>query len=267
MRSFLFVPGDRAERFDKAVASGADAVIVDLEDAVAPQSKATARAALADWLAPHRAVLIRVNAPGTPWFDADMALVGLPGVRGVVLPKAERVHDIETAAQACATGVVLPLIETALGMHNVAALASTPGVQRLVFGTVDFQLDLRIRGDGLELLAFRSQLVMVSRVAGLQAPVDGVCLTLDDEEQLQRDALRARALGFGGKLCIHPRQIGPVNRAFAPTPEEVAWARRVAGAAADSAGSAVQLDGQMVDRPVLLQALSILDEIKQGARQ
>jgi citrate lyase subunit beta/citryl-CoA lyase len=263
MRSLLFVPGDRPERFDKACASGADAVVIDLEDAVAPQDKSKARDAVGSWVSPQRDVLVRVNAPGTPWFDADMELVRLPGVRGVVLPKAERKEEVEAVADACRSGAVLPLVETALGLHSAAELATSRGVQRLVFGSIYFQADLRIRGDELELLFYRSQLVLISRVAGLAPPVDGVCLALDDPGQLQREAVRARAYGIGGKLCIHPRQLETVNRTFAPTPQE----QRVLSAAANASGSAVQLDGQMVDRPVLLQAQLIMSETKQEADQ
>jgi citrate lyase subunit beta/citryl-CoA lyase len=264
MRSMLFVPGDRPERFEKACASGADGVIVDLEDAVAPQAKAEARERLAQWLSPQRDVFVRINAPRSPWFEADLRLVRLPGVRGVVLPKAERVEDIEEVAAASASGRVLPLIETALGVHLAVALAAARGVDRLLFGTIDFQLDMRIGGDDLELLHFRSHLVLASRLAGLPPPVDGVCKALDDPERLVRETRRARALGFGGKLVIHPRQVAVVNAAFAPTAEEIAWARRVLSASASAQGAAMQLDGQMVDRPVLLEAQRILSQVNQG---
>jgi citrate lyase subunit beta / citryl-CoA lyase len=121
-------------------------------------------------------------------------------------------------------------------------------------------MDLGIDGEGEELLYFRSQLVLVSRLAGIQPPVDGPCTALDDAAQLSADTLRARRLGFGGKLCIHPKQVAPVNAAFAPSPEELAWAKRVLAAAAASDGAAVALDGKMVDRPVILKAEQIVRE-------
>ncbi len=257
MRSLLFVPADRPDRFDKACASGADAVIIDLEDAVAPQNKAAARASLADWLTPAREVLVRVNAPGSQWFADDMALTRLPGVQGVVLPKAERAEDVAAVVQACSAGV-LPLIETARGVREAEAIASVPGVRRLLFGSIDLQLDLGIQGDGDELLFFRSQLVLVSRLAGIAAPIDGVSTVIDDLPRLRSDAQRARSLGFGGKLCIHPRQVQTVNQAFLPGADELMWARRVLTAAAASRGAAVQLDGQMIDRPVVLRAEAIV---------
>jgi len=263
-RSYLFVPGDRPERFAKACASGAHAVILDLEDAVAPEHKSNARAAVAAWLQPQHAVLIRVNAADTEWFQADCALAAHAGVAGIVLPKAERVRDIETLRAAGAASV-LPLIETAAGYEQARTLAGAPGVQRLVFGSIDFQLDMGITGEDEALLAFRSGLVLASRLAGALAPVDGVSTTIDDAQQLTADAMRSRQLGFGGKLCIHPRQVPLVNAAFSPSEEDVRWANRVLEAAAASAGAAVAVDGKMVDRPVLLRARAILDEAGQRA--
>jgi citrate lyase subunit beta/citryl-CoA lyase len=137
-------------------------------------------------------------------------------------------------------------------------IASAPGVQRLVFGTVDFQADLDIEGDGQELLYFRSRMVLASRLAGLQPPVDGVSTTIDDPARIEADALHARRLGFGGKLCIHPKQVAVVNQGFSPTPAQIDWARRVVDADAASGGAPVAVDGKMVDRPVVLKARSVL---------
>ncbi len=256
-RSYLFVPGNRPERFDKASASGADAVIVDLEDAVPPDQKGTARAAVAGWLSADRPVVLRINAAGTPWFDADLALCRdhANGIAGIMLSKAERVDDL---ARLEGLAPLLPLIESALGFDNLRAICGTPGVQRLCFGSIDFQLDLGIPGEGEALLYFRSQLVLMSRLAGLAAPVDGVTANVSDVELARGDALRARQLGFGAKLCIHPRQVEPVNAAFGPSAGELAWARRVIVAGRDAAGAAVSLDGVMVDRPVMLQAQALL---------
>lgn len=262
-RSYLFVPANRPERFSKACASGADAVIIDLEDAVAPETRDEARASLAGWLTPKQPVLVRINSAGTEWFQDDLDLCALPGVAGVVLPKAENADDVRMVAArgASAAGfIVLPLIETAAGFANAAALAGAPGVQRLLFGSIDFQVDLGIQGEDDALLYFRSQLVLLSRLAGIQAPVDGVTTDIDDAEQLRADTLRARRLGFGGKLCIHPKQVDPVNRHFAPDDAEVAWAVRVTEAAAAASGAAIAVDGKMVDRPVLLKAQDIMRE-------
>ncbi|MET0981962.1 MAG: CoA ester lyase [Telluria sp.] len=258
-RSYLFVPANRPEMFDKACRAGAHAVIVDLEDAVPFADKASARAALAAWLSPEHPVVIRINGADTEWFADDLALCASPGVSGVVLSKAEQVGDIARLREAGAAAI-LPLIESAAGFDNLRAIAQAPGVARLLFGSIDFQLDLGIRGEREELLYFRSQLVLVSRLAGLQAPVDGVSTAIGDPARLALDTLHARQMGFGGKLCIHPKQVGEVNRAFSPGEEELAWARRVLAAAEASGGAAVAVDGKMVDRPVILRAQQIVDE-------
>lgn len=259
-RSYLYVPGNRPDRFDKACAAGADAVIVDLEDAVPPAEKDAARAALASWLSPDKAVLVRVNAAGSEWFDRDLAACDAAGVTGVVLPKAEKIGE-DVVALCRRKGIALfPLIETALGMARAEDVAATPCVRRLLFGTIDFQFELGIDGDGDELLAFRSRLVLASRLAGIQSPVDGPCTSWDDTELLVTDSRRARKLGFGGKLCIHPKQVAHVHAAFAPTTEGLDWARRVVAAAAESNGAAVAMDGRMIDRPVILRAEQIIRE-------
>jgi citrate lyase subunit beta/citryl-CoA lyase len=259
-RSYLFVPGNRPERFAKACAAGADAVIVDLEDAVPPSDKSAARDAVAAWLSPQRPVLIRVNNADSEWFRDDIALCAHPGVAGIVLPKAERLDDLHAAESAGSMTPIFPLIETAKGFANAQTLAQSPRVQRLMFGSIDFQLDLGIDGEGEELLYFRSQLVLVSRLAGIQPPVDGVSTAFDDPAQLRADTARARRLGFGAKLCIHPKQVGVVNESFRPSADDIAWARRVLEAAAAANGAAVALDGKMVDRPVILKAQEIQDE-------
>lgn len=257
-RSYLFVPGTRPERFGKALVSGAHAVIIDLEDAVAPADKARARDSVADALSGAAPVLVRINAADTPWFEDDVRLCGHPGIAGIVLPKADE-RDVDRVLQAVGERVpILPLIETARGLWSALSIARVPGVQRLLFGSIDFQLDLGIADD--ELTHYRSQLVLVSRIADLLPPVDGVTPAFKDLEPVHHDSRRARALGFGGKLCIHPAQVAIVNAAFLPTPEDIAWARRVVEADVLAQGAAVAVDGKMVDRPVLLKAQGILAE-------
>ncbi len=258
-RSYLFVPGTRPERFEKAIASGAHAVVIDLEDAVAPTDKNRARTIVAGALDAARRLWVRINGAGTPWFDADLALCAHPGIAGVMLPKAEDADAVAAVhAVAHRDASVLPLIESAAGLWNVRAIAEAPGVLRLAFGSIDFQVDLGMSDD--DLLAYRAAIVLASRVAGRIAPVDGVTTSIDDAAIVRRDAERARALGFGGKLCIHPAQVAAVNAAFRPTESEVAWAERVVAADAAAQGAAVAVDGRMVDRPVLLQARGILSE-------
>lgn len=258
-RSYLFVPGNRPERFDKACAAGADCVIVDLEDAVPPSEKVTAREAVRHWLSPDHQVLVRINSADSEWFADDLALCNMPGVAGIVLPKAERFDDLARIMEHGAR-CVLPLIETAQGMWNAHALAQTNGVERLMFGSIDFQLDTGIDGELDELLYFRSQLVLVSRVARILAPVDGVTVAINDPQQLHADTQRSRRLGFGGKLCIHPKQVDTVNNCFSPSAEEIAWAKRVLQAAAEAHGAAVALDGKMVDLPVIRKAEEVMAE-------
>jgi citrate lyase subunit beta/citryl-CoA lyase len=251
-RSYLFVPGNRPERFAKACASGADAVIIDLEDAVPPGEKLAARVNAAAWVSPEHPVWIRVNSAD------DIAMCELPGVAGVVLPKAERAEDIPSIGKP-----VLPLIETARGFCNLSELAHVPGVERLMFGSIDFQVDLGIHGEGEELLYFRSHLVLVSRMARLPPPVDGITTVFDSPDAVRADTQRARRLGFGGKLCIHPKQVATVNECFGPAAEEDAWARRVVEAATRAGGAAISMDGEMIDRPVLTRALELLKQSRE----
>jgi citrate lyase subunit beta / citryl-CoA lyase len=260
-RSYLFVPGNRPDRFAKAAASGVDVVVIDLEDAVPPAEKKVARAALAEWLATnHGPVAVRVNDVNSEWFREDIALCRAPSVSTIMLPKAERIDDIFLCEFAGKPTEILPMIETAQGFRNVVAIAQHRLTTRLVFGNVDFQLDLGIEGDDEPLLYFRSQIVLASRLGNLLPPVDGVSLTLDDAEQIERDTLRAKRLGFGAKLCIHPKQVAAVNAAFLPTETEIAWASKVVESAVASHGAAVAVDGRMVDRPVILRAQAILAE-------
>lgn len=255
-RTFLFVPGDRPERFAKAAASGADAVIIDLEDAVLPEGKASARAAAHAYLCNGGQALLRINAPDTRWFEDDLSLCTALGVLGVICPKAERPADLIRIGGYLRPGAaLLPLIETAKGMRDVHAIAATQDVGRLLFGSIDLSLDLDLvpSEDEHELSCYRAQLVLASRAAGLAAPVDGVFLDLRDEAALARAALAARRGGFGAKLCLHPAQIATVRSAFTPDAEELAWARRVLDAASNKNG-AFLFEGRMVDAPVLARA-------------
>lgn len=263
-RSYLFVPGNRPDRFAKACAAGADAVVLDLEDSVAAGGKLKARAAVAEWLTAAQPVLVRVNTSDSEWFCADLSLGRKPGIAGVLLPKAERVEEIRLVAENFGAELsILPQIETARGFRNALALAGTKPVQRLLFGSIDFQLDLGMAAEEEELLYFRSQIVLDSRLAGIQPPVDGVTTDINSMEQVRADTLRARRLGFGGKMCIHPRQVPVVNECFTPSAEEEAWASRVVEASAAARGAATSVDGKMVDRPVLSRAEVILATLAQ----
>jgi citrate lyase subunit beta/citryl-CoA lyase len=255
--SYLFVPGNRPERFGKALASGADQVIIDLEDAVAPVDKLVARDAVRASLDPEFPAAVRINSADSEWFEHDLSLCSLPGVAAVVLPKAASVADV-ARVRAAGAPMVLALIESAEGLANARALAAADGVSRLMFGSIDFSVDLGIEGDERELDAFRSELVLASRLAGIAPPVDGVTTAIDDAEVLRRDTLRGKRFGFGGKLCIHPKQLAIVHAAFLPSNDEVHWAMRVLDAARQAGGDAVAVDGKMVDKPVMMRAERIL---------
>lgn len=259
-RSFLFVPGDRPERFAKAVAAGADVVIIDLEDAVAPAHKAQARAAVDDWLRSGGQAWVRVNAADTAHYAEDLTLLGAPGLLGVCLPKAGDGATLAQLAERLPAGLmILPIVESARGVWNAAEIAAAPRVLRLAFGSVDFQHDCGILGDGLELLYARSRLVLASAMAGIEPPVDGVTLDLNSQPALLADVEQARQLGFAGKLCVHPKQVPGINQGFAPSAEERAWAERVVAAADAQPGvGAVSLDGRLIDAPVVLRARRML---------
>ena len=266
-RSYLFVPGDRPERFSKALSSGADAVIVDLEDAVSRERKGAARQSVAGWLSIEQPVHLRVNASDSRWFQADLELCRHPGVLAIVLPKAQKIEELGILREAGRGKPLLPMIESARGFANINALATQPGVRRLIFGSYDFKFDLGIEGDGEELLYFRSQLVLTSKLAGLQAPVDGVTTEIKDPSRVRSDSIAARKLGFGGKLCIHPNQIAAVNGCFAPSAGDTAWAERVRKASRAVSGGAVALDGKMIDRPIMLKAEAILRASRRGPKR
>ncbi|CAN7358442.1 CoA ester lyase [Pseudoduganella sp. LjRoot289] len=262
-RSYLFVPGNRPERFGKAFDAGADAVVVDLEDAVAPDQKDAARAALSAWRAAghgHGArLVVRINDDASPWFARDLDMVRTLGACEVMLPKAESAPQLERLAAALPPGTgVIALVESARGVLQAEAVAAAAGVTRLAFGTIDYALDLGLDDDPRGLLYPASRIALASRAAGLPSPVAGVTAGFDDDAALHADFALARASGFGAKLCIHPRQVGVVHAMLAPSAEQLDWAARVAAAAQAGGGGAVQVDGKMVDRPVLLRAHAIL---------
>ncbi|MFG1398047.1 HpcH/HpaI aldolase/citrate lyase family protein [Roseixanthobacter pseudopolyaromaticivorans] len=250
----LFVPGDRPERFGKALAAGADAIILDLEDAVAVAEKPRARDAIAaGFPSGGGPIFLRVNPVGTPWHAEDLALARRLPLAGLVLPKAESVADIPDLGDV----PVMALVESARGIANARAIAAAPQVRRLAFGSIDFAADIGSSHTNDALLAARSELVLASRLAGLAGPLDGVTAGFDDAALCERDAAYAASLGCAGKLCIHPRQIAPVIKGFAPSEAELAWATRVL-AASSAGGAAVKVDGAMVDTPVRLRAEGIL---------
>jgi (S)-citramalyl-CoA lyase len=263
IRTALFVPGSRPERFAKALASGADAVIVDFEDAVEESLKREARNNLAAFLTEHPAaqVMVRVNAPDHAEHVQDVAFCSeQSGVTCILLPKVESAEQVAICAGAGKP--VWPIIESAKGLVNLGQIASAASVERLSFGSLDLGLDLNLATGSASadfvLDQARYQVLLHSRVADLQPPLDGVHPAIDDVDGLRASIRHARDMGFGGALCIHPRQVAAIHDALLPDDREIAWARRVIQAG-QGAAAAYTVDGQMVDAPVIARARRLLD--------
>lgn len=257
--TMLFVPADRPDRFGKALGAGADAVILDLEDAVAVDKKDFARANIASCDIDPRTVFVRINAPGTRDFKLDLAMLAATKLYNVMMPKAENASDIHAVAAAIGRTVsVVPLVETAVGLDQLRGILGADLVPFVAFGSLDFALDLGCEHTDSALAYARHRLVLESRIAQKLPPIDGVTQSIDDENELATDARRARELGFSGKLVIHPAQISAVSKAFRPSQADVEWARSIVNTLGKPTAGAAQVKGQMVDRPVIIRAEQIL---------
>jgi citrate lyase subunit beta/citryl-CoA lyase len=280
LRSFLFAPGNHARRVEKALTLDADAVILDLEDAVATAEKPATRAVVAATLARPRSGLlyVRVNAADTEFCCGDLVAVVQPGLDGIILPKVEGLATLTTIdwvllqiererGLAERSIDLIPIIETARGLRDIdAILASGTRVKRVAFGAGDFTLDVNMiwSRNETELSYARARIVTASRAAGIEAPLDTVWVDLQDSEGLEASARAALAYGFQGKMCIHPNQVPVVNRVFTPSAEEIAFADRVvaAFATAEAEGIAsIQLDGRFIDYPIVYRAQRVLERI------
>ncbi|ADG97570.1 HpcH/HpaI aldolase [Segniliparus rotundus DSM 44985] len=264
-KTWLFVPGDRPERFEKAATSGAHVVVLDLEDAVAAEHKEPARAAVSDYLgaaAQGPALVVRVNSSSCPEGQADFeALRAHLAPRGpllaVMTPKAT-MSDVRLAVERLGTAArLVALIESGLGVEQSFELASHPNVLRLAFGALDYAADVGAQLAPESIAFAESRIVNASAAAGVAKPLARPTVQLDDVKLLAKETAHARVMGFGGKLCVHPRQIAPVAAAFAPTRDEIDWAQRVI---AESAHGAVRVGGEMIDAPQILRARNILEE-------
>ncbi|WP_375509234.1 HpcH/HpaI aldolase/citrate lyase family protein, partial [uncultured Caballeronia sp.] len=208
---------------------------------------------------PRDRVMVRVNAAGTEWHEADIHAVKALGVRDIMLPKSEDPDKIASVAQQLGDAVsITALVESTAGIWCALDVARAPNVRRLAFGSIDFALDACVSLDTDALLYARSRLVLASRIANLPQPVDGVTAAIDNSGLLEQETQAAGRMGFGGKLCIHPRQIDIVNRVFRPSDEEVAWARETLAAAGRADGAAVKVNGQMIDLPIIKRAARIV---------
>ena len=268
IRTALFVPATRPERIPKALATGADAVIVDLEDAVAENLKREARANLDTFLTenPQARVLVRINAPAHPEQAADLAVCARHvGVIGVLLPKVE--SALQVALVAGSGKPVWPIIESAAGLANLEEIAHAEGVERLSFGALDLGLDLGLASGtaGAERILDQARyaLLLQSRLARLAAPLDSVFPDIKNLNGLAETTVAARDMGFGGLLCFHPSQVAVVHETLMPNAEELAWAQRVLAAGASGEGVFV-VDGQMVDAPVVGRARRLLQRAGQA---
>jgi citrate lyase subunit beta/citryl-CoA lyase len=276
-RTLLFVPATSERKIDKAYAGTADAVIVDLEDAVAVVEKPAARKAFGAIVAAprQRPTWVRINATSTPFCYQDLLAVCVAGVAGIVLPKVESAEEVrmvdwilaqlESERQLPARGIpVMGIIETARGLVAVDAIAAaSPRLRRLMFGAVDLAADLGVDiGDDTGATTHaRFAVACASRAAGLEAPMDTAYTDIPNLDGLRTTTERARSLGYRGKACIHPGQVDVVNAVFTPTEKEIAWAQRLvdAFAEAESKGlAAITLDGQMLDYPVVERARRVL---------
>jgi citrate lyase subunit beta / citryl-CoA lyase len=280
LRSLLFAPGNHARRVEKALTLDADAVILDLEDAVAVTEKPGARDSVAEALArPRRGLLyVRVNATDSAFCYGDLVAVVRSGLDGVIIPKVEGSAGLSTIDWLLAQlerdrGLrpgqidLIPIIETARGLQRIdAILAAGTRVRRIAFGAGDFTLDVNMvwTRHETELAHARAVIATASRAAGIDAPLDTVWVDLTDTEGLEASARAAAGYGFQGKMCIHPDQIPVVNRVFTPTDAEIGFAERVvaAFAEAEAAGSAaIRLDGQFIDYPILYRAQRVLRKV------
>jgi citrate lyase beta subunit len=266
-RSLLFVPGSDERKLRRALASTADGVIVDLEDAVLPELKESARLLTVRLVQETEARplrIVRINGTETPWWEDDLEAVGELDLDAIMLPKStpEAVEALGSSGPP-----LIPLIETGQGLRLAFEIAAEPRVIALALGGADLAVALRLtpRPDGQELLYARSKVVADSAAAGIRAPFDVVHFDVRDHASLEAVAAFARSLGFGGKLCVHPDQVTIVNRVFAPTEAEVAWARAVIEAhetGAKEGRGAVALHGMLVDRPVVERARQIIAGVR-----
>lgn len=269
----LFVPGDRPDRYGKAANSGADAIIIDLEDAVAPTAKDEARQSVIQALNPTNPesvhALVRVNAAGSDTYETEIQaiaeLAALPesGLLGIVLPKAEDpgvIAELVRRLRAVhADLAVVPIIESARGVLAAADIARVPGITRLALGAIDLTVDTDADLESPIVTHAMAQLVLTSRAARTAPPLDSPATVINNPDAIGATARAARSTGFGGKLCIHPAQLEPVRTAFQPTQNQINWARTVI----DAGDTAVQIAGQMIDKPVIDKARRILQRAGQ----
>ncbi len=250
----LFVPGNRPDLFEKAANSGADTIVIDLEDAVAPSDKEAARQAL-DAAPTKVPVIVRVNALHTPWHNADVERVFELAPSAIMVPKSNCIEGLDQISRVLDHKIpIIALVETSEGLRNLDGIASHNDVVRIAFGSVDFCADVGCAHTPIALLHARSRIVLASRIAKIAAPIDGVTTSFRSTTKTMDDAQHALEIGFSGKLCIHPSQVETVREVFTHGDEAIAWAQRVLA----SGEASVSIDGEMIDKPVRIRAAMIL---------
>lgn len=269
--AFLFVPANRPERYQKALDTGAH-IIIDLEDAVGHADKPQARLLVREHIKPllvsySSRIILRMNSLSTEESKEDLKLISELPILGLLHPKTETVEQLDILSQhVTENAVLIPMIETAQGIDQLSKIAAHPKVVRLTLGNIDLQADLGLECDAEEsqIDPLRFQMTYLSRLNALAPPIDGVTVDLQSTQRLHADVLRAKRIGFLGKLCLHPKQVAEVLKIHQPTSDQIAKAQAILKAFEDSKGGAVQLDGKMIDRPVVLLAQRLINSIQKN---
>ncbi|HEB9344002.1 TPA: CoA ester lyase [Campylobacter coli] len=266
-KSFLFVPSIYPERFIKALQSGANQIIIDLEDSVEEAKKEVGRKNIADFSSQcaenNDKFLIRINETQSAEFQKDLSLISTikesNSIVGIVLPKAQNYEDIDILSKFELP--IIPIIESALGVENLDDIARHPSVLALSFGSLDMTLDLNLQeGEGKNFIlnSIRTQIVLKSVKYNLLSPINGVYPDIKNIDGLKEDLLFAKSMGFGGSLCIHPNQVVPINEVFSPSAQQIAWAKEILSLRKNSNDIIFNHNGMMVDLPVIKKAEQIL---------
>ncbi len=260
LRSLLFVPGSRPERFEKALNSGADMICIDLEDAVLPRDKVLARQAVVSFIKQHPGICVRINPTSTDTGMQDLAALSANKPAAVMLAKCDNVEDVELAQQllGCAQTTIIPLIETINGLENAAEIAAASGaVKAMMLGGADMAAELGCEFSYEPLLYVRSQLVVAAAKAGVSL-IDVPFVDIKDQTGLDQETRKVRALGFAAKAAIHPNQIPTIHQAFMPTEAQIEYAQAVMEAVDSPDAGVVVVKGRMVDRPIILASQRVL---------
>ncbi|UMS28656.1 HpcH/HpaI aldolase/citrate lyase family protein [Escherichia coli] len=270
--TYLFVPANKKDFFPKALASGADAIILDLEDSVHPSEKTSGRENIINWFREVKLkentghIYIRINNPESEYFSHDVKMLEtISGslLKGIFIPKLEQNDSIrkikKILPEYLKNIIMIGIIETARGLHHCESIAES-GISRMAFGSLDFSLDINCQQSQEALLYARSRIVIASRIADLPAPIDCVTPEFNSSEMLAEESLHGSSLGFGAKLCIHPDQVSVISGIYSPSEDKTEWAKKVIQQS--NGNYAFKIDGSMVDLPLIKIAARILEREK-----